>query len=61
MEFEDDEDVPVLVNTTVSQNDTKASGSEPTKVDTKVDDLRVPLTIVTGILQKVEPFKSNSE
>ena len=57
MDFEDEEDVPVLVNTTVSNSDTKASGSE----STKVEDLRVPLTIVTGILQKVELMKSNSE
>lgn len=54
MDFEDEEDVPALVNTTVSHNDTEASGSEVTKTE----DFRVPLTIVTGILRKAEPFKS---
>ena len=46
--MEDKDDIPVLVDTTVRKNDPKDTGLEVTKLE----DSRVPLTIVTGMLQR---------
>jgi hypothetical protein len=46
MDMDDEDNAPVLVDTSVSHNDLKASddaGSEP-------EECRVPLTLITGML-----------
>lgn len=47
MTFDDEEEVPVLLDTAASHDNVGASGPDITKPD----DFRVPLTIVTGNLK----------
>lgn len=46
MNFDDDEDIPILVDTSVGHDSGEASGPDVAKPN----DIRVPLTIVTGNL-----------
>ena len=47
MTFDDEEEVPALLDTAVSHDSAEASASDIAKPD----DIRVPLTIVTGNLK----------
>jgi hypothetical protein len=47
MDIDDDDNAPVLVDTSVSHNNPKASDD----VGAELEERRVPLTLVTGTLQ----------
>lgn len=47
MNFDDEEDIPILLDTSASNDNVGAPGPDVAKQD----DIRVPLTIVTGNLK----------
>ena len=51
MNFDDEEDIPVLLDTAVSLENTEASDTDVARPD----DVRVPLTIVTGNFKRPKP------
>lgn len=51
MNFDDEEEIPVLLDTSASRDNLKASGPDVAKPD----DFQVPLTIVTGNLKRPKP------
>lgn len=56
MNFDDEEDIPVLLDTAVKPDDVKPSDFNVEKPD----DFRVPLTIVTGTLQRPQTSDQSS-
>lgn len=55
MNLDDEEDIPILLDTAVSLDHVESSGSDIDKPD---DDFRVPLTIVTGKAREAESCRS---
>jgi hypothetical protein len=51
MDVDDDNNAPELVDTSVSHNKPKASDNP----GAELEERRVPLTLVTGMLQRLNP------